>query len=165
VPNSHHVKIPYEKAASERLPCANGAWFVIYQLKDYETRYGAFNFLNDRAEEQVRDTIGELKERADLTAGSNEQRVRDFYVSYMVEAARNTAGIAPLKPTLARIADDRIRFSPACPLIGCSQLSSRHDSCWMSARAVRMSKVEILRQGRIRDSLVARRWSTMDNPR
>jgi predicted metalloendopeptidase len=82
---------------------ANGAWFDAYQLKDYETRYGSFNTLSDQAEIQVRAIIEELSGK-ELAAGSNEQKVRDLYQSYMDLDARNKAGIEPLKPLLGRIA-------------------------------------------------------------
>jgi predicted metalloendopeptidase len=83
---------------------ANGNWFDNYQLKDYETRYGSFNMLGDRAEAQTRAIIEELQARQDLKPGSNEQKIRDFYASFMNTAARDAAGIAPLKPVLDRIA-------------------------------------------------------------
>lgn len=83
---------------------ANGRWFDTYQLRDYDTRYGSFNALGDRAEEQTRAIIEELMARKDLKPGSDEQKVRDFYASFMDTAARDAAGITPLKPTLARIA-------------------------------------------------------------
>jgi putative endopeptidase len=83
---------------------ANGTWFDNYQLKDYETRYGSFNALGDRAEEQTRDILDALLKRNDLKPGSNEQKVRDFYASFMNTAARDAAGIAPLKPILDEIA-------------------------------------------------------------
>jgi putative endopeptidase len=83
---------------------ANGRWFDGYQLRDYDTRYGSFNALSDQAEEQTRAIIEALMARKDLKPGSDEQKVRDFYASYMDTAARDAAGIAPLKPTLARIA-------------------------------------------------------------
>lgn len=82
---------------------ANGAWFDGYTLKDYETRYGSFNALADRAEEQTRAIVEELLARKDLVPGSNEQKVRDLYASYMDKAARDAAGIKPLLPTLQRI--------------------------------------------------------------
>jgi putative endopeptidase len=83
---------------------ANGHWFDNYQLRDYDTRYGSFNALSDLAEDQTRAIIEELLARKDLVPGSDEQKVRDFYASYMDTAARDAAGIAPLKPTLTRIA-------------------------------------------------------------
>jgi len=83
---------------------ANGRWFDGYQLKDYETRFGSFNELSDRAEMQTRAIIEELQTRPGIAAGSEEQKIRDFYASYMDTAARDAAGIAPLKPLLQRIA-------------------------------------------------------------
>jgi putative endopeptidase len=83
---------------------ANGRWFDGYQLKDYETRFGSFNALNDRSEEQTRAIIEGLQTRRDIKPGSNEQKVRDFYASYMNTAARDAAGIKPLRPILKRIA-------------------------------------------------------------
>jgi putative endopeptidase len=83
---------------------ANGRWFDAYQLKDYESRYGSFNELSDRAEEQTRAIIEALTTRPDIKPGSNEQKVRDFYASYMNAATRDAAGIKPLQPILGRIA-------------------------------------------------------------
>ncbi|KQY52244.1 M13-type metalloendopeptidase [Lysobacter sp. Root494] len=82
----------------------NGHWLDTYQLKDYETSYGSFNALRDRSEEQVHAIIEELQQRKDLTAGSEAQKVRDYYASYMDRAARDAAGIKPLQPVLDRIA-------------------------------------------------------------
>jgi putative endopeptidase len=82
---------------------ANGHWLATYKLKDYESRYGAFNMINDQAEEQVKAIIEELAARTDLKPGSDEQKVRDAYASYMDQAARDRAGITPLKPVFARI--------------------------------------------------------------
>jgi predicted metalloendopeptidase len=82
---------------------ANGNWFDGYQLKDYETRYGSFNTLSDRAEIHVREIIEEMA-KSDAPAGSNEQKIRDLYNSYMDLKTRNEAGIEPLKPLLGRIA-------------------------------------------------------------
>ncbi len=83
---------------------ANGRWFDNYQLRDYDTRFGSFNALSDQAEEQVHAIVEDLQARKDLKPGSDEQKVRDLYASYMDTAARDAAGITPLKPTLARIA-------------------------------------------------------------
>jgi len=83
---------------------ANGTWFDNYQLKDYETRYGSFNTLSDQAELQVKAIIEELQARTDLAPGSDEQKVRDLYASYMDTAARDAAGIQPIQPILDGIA-------------------------------------------------------------
>ncbi|WP_457097604.1 M13 family metallopeptidase [Lysobacter sp. P5_B9] len=81
----------------------NGHWIETYQLKDYEVSYGSFNALRDQSEAQVKAIIEELQQRKDLAAGSDAQKVRDYYASYMDRAARDAAGIAPLRPTLDRI--------------------------------------------------------------
>ena len=83
---------------------ANGHWEDSYQLKDYESDYGSFDMLNDKAEEDVRAIIDELAASTDLAPGSDEQKVRDYYASYMNQAARDAAGIKPLQPLLDRIA-------------------------------------------------------------
>lgn len=82
----------------------SGSWLKTYQLKDYETSFGSFNALRDRSEEQVHDLIEGLQSRSDLRSGSNGQKVRDYYASYMDRTARDAAGIKPLQPVLSRIA-------------------------------------------------------------
>ncbi|MBU8976027.1 M13 family metallopeptidase [Lysobacter sp. MMG2] len=82
----------------------SGTWLKTYELKDYETSYGSFNQLRDRAEEQVHGLIEDLRKRNDLAPGSNGQKVRDYYASYMDRTSRDAAGIAPLTPVLKRIA-------------------------------------------------------------
>jgi putative endopeptidase len=83
---------------------ASGHWIDTYQLKDYESSYGSFNELRDRAEDQVHTLIDGLLARKDLLPGSNGQKLRDYYASYMDRAARDAAGITPLQPVLTRIA-------------------------------------------------------------
>src|SRR5689334_10737283 len=61
----------------------SGTWLKSYQLKDYETSFGSFNALRDRSEEQVHGLIEELHAKGGIAPGSNDQKVRDFYASYM----------------------------------------------------------------------------------
>jgi predicted metalloendopeptidase len=95
---------PATKPGDDFARYANGHWLDTYQLKDYETRFGSFNALADQAELQSRAIIEGLLARTDLKPGSEERKVRDLYASYMDTAARDAAGIAPLRPTLDRIA-------------------------------------------------------------
>ena len=83
---------------------ASGHWLDTYQLKDDETSFGSFRALRDDAEAQTRQIFDAIAKRTDLKPGSSEQKVRDYYNSYMDRDARNAAGIAPLKPVLDRIA-------------------------------------------------------------
>ncbi|MGV8923841.1 MAG: M13 family metallopeptidase, partial [Thermomonas sp.] len=81
----------------------SGHWLDTYKLKDYETSFGSFNALRDESEAQTRQIFDAISKRTDLKPGSNEQKVRDYYNSFMNRDARNAAGIAPLKPVLDRI--------------------------------------------------------------
>ncbi|MGH8052000.1 MAG: M13 family metallopeptidase, partial [Arenimonas sp.] len=64
------------------------------KIKDIEPRWLHFS----------RIPANPLAARNDLAPGSKEQKVRDYYSSYMNRDARNVAGITPLKPVLDKIA-------------------------------------------------------------
>ncbi len=83
---------------------ASGHWLDTYELKDYQTSFGAFTSLREDSEAQTRQIFDALAKRTDLAPGSNEQKIRDYYNSYVNRDARNAAGIAPLKPVLDKIA-------------------------------------------------------------
>jgi putative endopeptidase len=83
---------------------ASGHWLDSYQLKDDETSFGSFRQLRDDSEAQTRQIFDAISKRTDLKPGSNEQKIRDYYNSYMNRDARNAAGITPLKPVLDKIA-------------------------------------------------------------
>src|SRR5688572_29593553 len=94
---------------------ANGLWQDSYILKPYESDHGAFDMLNDRAEEQVNAIIKDMAAGKNLTPGSEEQKVRDLYASYMDQAARDARGVAAIKPVLDEIAaiDDKAELVAA----------------------------------------------------
>src|SRR3954469_17742622 len=83
---------------------ASGHWINSYQLKDDETSFGSFRQLRDDSEAQTRQIFDAIAKRTDLKPGSHEQKIRDYYNSFMNRDARNAAGIAPLKPVLDKIA-------------------------------------------------------------
>ena len=82
---------------------ASGHWLDSYQLKDDQTNYGSFLSLRDDSEAQTRQIFDAIAKRTDLKPGSNEQKVRDYYNSFMNRDARNAAGITPLNPVLDKI--------------------------------------------------------------
>jgi predicted metalloendopeptidase len=83
---------------------SNGTWQAAYALKDYETDHGSFDDLSDRSEEQVNAIIKDIAARSDLQPGSEEQKIRDLYNSYLAQAARDAKGVEPLRPILDDIA-------------------------------------------------------------
>ena len=94
---------------------ANGTWKDAFVLKDYHTDYGSFDYLFEKSEEESRAIIQDIAARQDLKAGSDEQKVRDLYASYMDQAGRDAKGVAPIRPMLERIAkiDSKARLVEA----------------------------------------------------
>ncbi len=87
---------------------ANGSWLDSYQLKPDEMRYGAFVELQYRSEDQVKAIIEELA-KSSPAPGTPEQKIADYFASFMDIAALNAKGIEPLRPDLAQIAAIRTR--------------------------------------------------------
>jgi len=79
---------------------ANGHWLATTQIPPDKAEYGMFTALADRSEDRTREII----ESASGPPGSNEQRIADYYKTFMDEAAIEAKGIAPLKPWLDSIA-------------------------------------------------------------
>ena len=80
---------------------ASGTWYENYELPADKTRFGAFNALADRSEEQVKQIIDDIMASDNLTA--EEQLVHDYYTAYMDTETINAKGITPINPTLTDI--------------------------------------------------------------
>jgi putative endopeptidase len=80
----------------------NGRWLNDYDIPADRATDGAFRLLADRAEEQVRDLIGEAAASGGA-ADTDEQRVGDLFASFMDEAAVTAAGVRPLLDELAAV--------------------------------------------------------------
>jgi predicted metalloendopeptidase len=80
----------------------NGGWLASTQIPPDRSNYGTFSKLQDDAE---RDLRGILEEAAASKAarGSDEQKVGDYYASFLDEAAVEARGLKPLSEELARI--------------------------------------------------------------
>jgi putative endopeptidase len=75
---------------------ANGTWARNTEIPADRANYGMFTALDDLSKGRTRAILEEAAARP----GS---RIGDFYASFMDEAAINAAGIAPMRPMLARI--------------------------------------------------------------
>jgi putative endopeptidase len=82
---------------------ANGRWAATTAIPADKSVWGGFVELDELSTRRTR-TIVEDAARTDSPAGSVQRKVGDFYASFMDEAAIEAKGIAPLKPTLDRIA-------------------------------------------------------------
>ncbi|HEX6928743.1 MAG TPA: M13 family metallopeptidase [Gammaproteobacteria bacterium] len=81
----------------------NGGWIATTAIPADKSNYGSFNVLADEAEANLRAIIEEAA-ATDAPAGSDEQKVGDFYASFMDQARADALGIKPVQPYLDAIA-------------------------------------------------------------
>ncbi len=81
----------------------NGTWLKNNPVPAEKSNYGAFTKLADDAEQQLRAIIEEAAAKADKPAGSDEQKVGDYYAAFMNEARADELGLKPLEAELAAI--------------------------------------------------------------
>ena len=81
----------------------NGKWLAANPVPGDRTTWGAFAVLGERSLE-VQHQIAKAAADGQWPAGSMEQKVGDFFAAGMDEAAIEAAGLAPVQPSLDRIA-------------------------------------------------------------
>jgi len=80
----------------------NGHWQDITQIPPDRSRWGAFMMLRERSLNQVHEILEGLP--ADAPAGSNTQKLHDFYRAYLDTDAIERRGLEPARPVLRDIA-------------------------------------------------------------
>ena len=80
----------------------NGAWLTNTPIPPDRSNYGAFSMLEEASERNLR-TILEEASTARAPAGSDMQKIGDFYASFMDAATIEARGLAPLQEEFARI--------------------------------------------------------------
>lgn len=81
---------------------ANGAWLDRTDIPPDEVRYGSWTEVRERNEARLKVVLEEAAV-ADAEMGSDEQKIGDFYNSYMDADRVNGLGLAPLSDELALI--------------------------------------------------------------
>jgi putative endopeptidase len=81
----------------------NGKWIAETEIPADKASYGGFIVLRDEAQEDVKALI-EMSAEGEFAKGTDEQKVGDFYKSYMNLEVRNARGVEPLTPEFDRIA-------------------------------------------------------------
>lgn len=82
---------------------ANGAWLKNNPIPDDKTRWGSFDELGENNYKALRSLLEDAANNKSAAAGSNDQKVGDFYRSGMDSAAIDKAGISPLNGIMTRI--------------------------------------------------------------
>jgi putative endopeptidase len=80
-----------------------GKWLKDVDIPSDRSSWSAFSIAQERVEQQVSAIIGEAASQKNAKAGSEAQKMGDFYTSYVDEKRRNELGLAPLKAERARI--------------------------------------------------------------
>lgn len=80
----------------------NGNWVENTTIPSDKSRFGSFTILRDAAQDDVMAIIKSSAE-GDFEKGTDEQKVGDFYQSYMDMETRNALGIKPLNDDIAMI--------------------------------------------------------------
>jgi len=78
----------------------NGKWLQSTQIPADRSEYGAFSVLYDQNEAHLHDILSELQHDPQLAAGSDEQKIRDIYLSVMDEARLEQLGGSPIQHDL-----------------------------------------------------------------
>ncbi len=94
----------------------NGGWIDRTEIPADKASYGAFDYVYDRAEKQVRAIIEESA-AANAADGTVEKKIGVYYAAFMDEAGVDAKGAAPLKPSLDAIAAAADK-SALCALFG-----------------------------------------------
>ena len=82
---------------------AGGAWLASTPIPADRSNYGSFTILDDQAQEEVRQLVVAASTQANRPAGSDAQKVGDYYLAYMDTNRVESLGLTPLKAEMARI--------------------------------------------------------------
>ena len=83
---------------------ANGGWLKANPMPEEYSRYGAFEVLGKKNQEQIKGMVEEISAMKEVEKGSPEQQIRDFYNAGMDTILIEELGMQPIKPILDEIA-------------------------------------------------------------
>jgi len=81
----------------------NGKWVAETELPADRARWGTFDALREKSQEDVRTLIEEVSAAESVEPGSATQKIRDFYNAYMDGETATALGIAAIQPELQEI--------------------------------------------------------------
>jgi putative endopeptidase len=83
---------------------ANGGWIAKNQIPAAFSRWGRFEVLDEQNIAVLHGILDGLLAKKTLKAGSNDQKIADYYRSCMDEPGIEAQGVQPIQPELDRIA-------------------------------------------------------------
>ena len=94
---------PAAAACTDFYQYGNGNWLQANPIPSDRPRWGAFDELRQRNQNDLREILEKLAADKSSAPGSDERKLGDFYGACMDEAGIESAGISPIKPELERI--------------------------------------------------------------
>jgi predicted metalloendopeptidase len=104
---------------------ANGDWYKATQIPADRAGYGAWDIMSDTAQQRTRDIIEALA-KPGAAKTPDEQKVGDYFASYMDEAAIEAKGMGPIQAFLKSIAN--IQDRKALAVWACSEVRADVDA-------------------------------------
>ena len=95
---------PSVRAQDDFFEHLNGKWLKTTEIPADKSSWGSFLMLHESIQPQLRAIIESAAASQNKVAGTDAQRVGDFYASFMDEARLETLGLNPLKAELDKIA-------------------------------------------------------------
>jgi len=100
----------------------NGKWLDTFEMPVDKARYGAFDKLREDTELQLKAIIEDVAKSTDAAQGSETQKIRDLYLSFMDEAKIEELGARPLASLFVRVDAARDRSDVAALMASLSTL-------------------------------------------
>ncbi|MFZ4877054.1 M13 family metallopeptidase [Janthinobacterium sp. Mn2066] len=95
---------PAVRAQDDLFQHLNGKWLADTVIPADKSSWGSFAKLADDTQTQLRGIVEGAAADKNRAAGSNTQKIGDFYTSFMDEAKLESLGLTPLNAQLAKIA-------------------------------------------------------------
>lgn len=81
----------------------NGKWLKTTKIPESDSRWGSFNEINEGVLENVKKILLAAEANKAAVPGSNEQKLRDFYMVAMDSAKADKEGLKPIQGELSKI--------------------------------------------------------------
>jgi putative endopeptidase len=82
---------------------ANGKWLATQQIPASDGSWGSFNEINERNVANLKSLLETVSKDTQAKPGSNNQKLRDFYLTGMDSAKTEKLGLTPIKADIATI--------------------------------------------------------------
>jgi putative endopeptidase len=102
----------------------NGKWLKTTKIPESDSRWGSFNEINEFNLKNIKNIL-DATATSTAAPGTNQQKLRDFYLTAMDSVKADKDGINPIKPLLAKIdaaktVNDLVKLSAELRKIGIS---------------------------------------------